>query len=147
MRKESGFNPHVVSYADAQGLLQMIPATTTRVAKELGVPYDPGKLYEPDYNIMLGSWYIGHLLQKFKGQIPFGAGSFNSGPRPVMKWLDQYGDREVDELVELVPFTQTREYMKKVTENYARYRYLYANDVYEQPLTVDKKYLTNQLTY
>lgn len=147
MRKESGFDPHVMSYADAQGLLQMIPATTTRVAKELGVPYDPGKLYEPDYNIQLGSWYIGHLLQKFKGQIPFGAGSFNSGPRPVMKWLDQYGDREVDELVELVPFTQTREYMKKVTENYARYRYLYANEIYEQPLVVDRKYLTNQLTY
>ena len=118
-----------------------------RVAKELGIPYDPGKLYEPDYNIQLGSWYIGRLLQKFKGQIPFGAGSFNSGPRPVMKWLDQYGDREVDELVELVPFTQTREYMKKVTENYARYRFLYANEVYEQPLTIDKQYLTNQLTY
>lgn len=147
MRKESGFDPHVVSYADAQGLLQMIPATSLRVSKELGVPYDPGKLYEPDYNIMLGSWYIGRLLQKFKGQIPFGAGSFNSGPRPVMKWLDQYGDREVDELVELVPFTQTREYMKKVTENYARYRYLYANEVYAQPLVVDKKYETNQLTY
>lgn len=147
MRKESGFDPHVVSYADAQGLLQMIPATSLRVSKELGVPYDPGKLYEPDYNIQLGSWYIGRLLQKFKGQIPFGAGSFNSGPRPVMKWLDQYGDREVDELVELVPFTQTREYMKKVTENYARYRYLYANEVYAQPLVVDKKYETNQLTY
>jgi len=147
MRKESGFDPHVVSYADAQGLLQMIPATSLRVSKELGVPYDPGKLYEPDYNIKLGSWYIGRLLQKFKGQIPFGAGSFNSGPRPVMKWLDQYGDREVDELVELVPFTQTREYMKKVTENYARYRYLYANEVYAQPLVVDKKYETNQLTY
>jgi soluble lytic murein transglycosylase len=125
----------------------MIPATSLRVSKELGVPYDPGKLYEPDYNIKLGSWYIGRLLQKFKGQIPFGAGSFNSGPRPVMKWLDQYGDREVDELVELVPFTQTREYMKKVTENYARYRYLYANEVYAQPLVVDKKYETNQLTY
>ena len=67
------------------------------------------------------------------GQIPIGAGSFNSGPRPVMKWLDQYGDREIDEMVELVPYTQTREYMKKVTENYARYRYLYANEVYVQP--------------
>jgi soluble lytic murein transglycosylase len=147
MRKESGFNPHVVSYADAQGLLQMIPATTLRVSKLLGVPYDPGKLYEPEYNIQLGSWYIGHLLQKFKGQVPFGAGSFNSGPRPVMKWLDLYGDRETDEAVELVPYTQTREYMKKVTENYARYRYLYNNEVYEQPLTVDKKYLKDQLTY
>lgn len=147
MRKESGFDPHILSYADAQGLLQMIPATTKRVAKELKLPYDPGRLYEPEFNVMTGSWYIGHLLQKFKGQIPFGAGSFNSGPRPVMRWLDMYGDREIDELVELVPYTQTREYMKKVTENYARYRYLYAHEVYEQPLAVDKDYLRDQLTY
>ncbi|MBA3460053.1 MAG: transglycosylase SLT domain-containing protein [Deltaproteobacteria bacterium] len=147
MRKESGFNAHVLSYADAQGLLQMIPATTRRVAKELGVPYDAGRLYEPEYNIQTGSWYIGHMLQKFKGQVPLGAGSYNSGPRPVMRWIDQYGDREIDELVELVPYTQTREYMKKVTENYARYRYLYANEVYKQPLIVDKQYLDDRLTY
>jgi soluble lytic murein transglycosylase len=147
MRKESGFDPHDLSYADAQGLLQMIPPTTQRVAKTLGIPYDAGKLYEPEYNVQTGSWYIGHLLAKFKTQIPIGAGSFNSGPRPVMKWLDTNGDRDIDELVELVPYTQTREYMKKVTENYARYRYLYAHEVYDQPLTVDKHYVANQLTY
>ncbi len=147
MRKESGFDPHDLSYADAQGLLQMIPATTKRVAKALKIPYDPGRLYEPEFNIETGSWYIGRLLQKFKGQIPIGAGSFNSGPRPVMKWLEQHGDREIDELVELVPFTQTREYMKKVTENFARYRYLYQNEIYEQPLAVDKHYIQDQLTY
>jgi soluble lytic murein transglycosylase len=147
MRKESGFNPHDLSYADAQGLLQMIPPTTQKVAKELKIPYDPGRLYEPAYNIQTGSWYIGHLLQKFKGQIPIGAGSFNCGPRPVMKWLDQYGAREIDELVELVPYTQTREYMKKVTENFARYQYLYTGKIYEQPLTVDKHYLDDRLTY
>jgi soluble lytic murein transglycosylase-like protein len=147
MRKESGFDPHDLSYADAQGLLQMIPATTIRVAKVLDLPYDPGKLYEPEYNIRTGSWYIGHLLGKFKGQIPIGSGSFNSGPRPVMKWCDQNGDRDIDELVELVPYTQTREYMKKVTENYARYRYLYAHEVYEQPLVVDKHYVQDQLIY
>jgi soluble lytic murein transglycosylase len=147
MRKESGFDPHDLSYADAQGLLQMIPPTTQRVAKTLGIPYDAGKLYEPEYNVQTGSWYIGHLLAKFKTQIPIGAGSFNSGPRPVMKWVDTNGDREIDELVELVPYTQTREYMKKVTENFARYRYLYAHEVYEQPLAVDKHYVVNQLTY
>ena len=147
MRKESGFDPHDISYADAQGLLQMIPPTTQRVARTLGIPYDDGKLYEPAYNVRTGSWYIGHLLAKFKSQIPIGAGSFNSGPRPVMKWLDTNGDREIDELVELVPYTQTREYMKKVTENYARYRYLYAHEVYAQPLAVDKHYVVDQLTY
>jgi soluble lytic murein transglycosylase len=147
MRKESGYDPHVLSYADAQGLMQMIPATTKRVAKELGLAYDPGKLYEPAFNIQTASWYIGKLLAKFKTQVPFAAGSFNSGPRPVMNWLDKHGHREVDEFVELVPFTQTREYMKKVTENYARYRYLYNNEVYEQPLVVDKNYVRDQLTY
>jgi soluble lytic murein transglycosylase len=147
MRKESGFNPHDLSYADAQGLLQMIPPTTLRVARELHVPYDPGRLYEPAYNIQTGSWYIGHLLQKFKRQIPIGAGSFNCGPRPVMKWLDQNGDREIDEFVELVPYSQTREYMKKVTENFARYQFLYEAKIYEQPLTIDKHYLDDRLTY
>jgi soluble lytic murein transglycosylase len=147
MRKESGFDPHVLSYADAQGLLQMIPATTRRVSKELGLPYAPGRLYEPDYCVRTGSWYIGRLLAKFKGQVPIGAGSFNSGPRPVMRWLDAYGDREIDEFVELVPYTQTREYMKKVTENYARYRFLYHNEIYEQPLKVDKRYADDRLTY
>jgi soluble lytic murein transglycosylase len=146
MRKESGFNPHDISYADAQGLLQMIPPTTERVAATIGIAYDPGKLYEPAYNVEVGSWYIGHLLHKFRMQIPIGAGSFNSGPKPVMKWLDQNGAREIDEFVELVPYTQTREYMKKVAENYARYRYLYAGEIYKQPIAIEH-YVVDQLTY
>ncbi len=147
MRKESGFDPHVLSYADAQGLLQMIPATTIRVAKILGLPYDPGRLYEPEFNVQTASWYIGNLLAKFGGQIPVGAGSFNSGPRPVMRWLDQNGDRPIDEFVELVSYVQTREYMKKVTENFARYTYLYGGTVYDQPLVVDKAYRVDDVTY
>ncbi|MBK7539680.1 MAG: transglycosylase SLT domain-containing protein [Myxococcales bacterium] len=147
MRKESGFDPQTLSYADAQGLLQMIPATTQRVAEKLGLPYDPGRLYDPDFNIHTGSWYIGNLLHKFKDQIPLGAGAFNSGPRPVMRWCDQNGDRELDEFVELVSYTQTREYMKKVTENYARYRYLLLGEIYDLPLAVDKAYRKDDLTY
>ncbi len=147
MRQESGFDPHVLSYADARGLLQMIPPTTIRVANALKLPYDPGRLYEPDYNVQTASWYIGRLLAKFKGQVPLGAGSFNSGPRPVMRWLDRYGDRQLDELVELVPYSQTRDYMKKVTENFARYRYLYQGEVYKLPLAVDRQYVRDQLTY
>jgi soluble lytic murein transglycosylase len=147
MRKESGFDPQTLSYADAQGLLQMIPATTARVAKVLKLTYDAGQLYDPEFNIQTGSWYIGNMLSKFKGQIPLGAGSFNSGPRPVMRWCDQNGHREIDEFVELVSYTQTREYMKKVTENYARYRYLFLGEIYDQPLTVDKAYRKDDLTY
>lgn len=147
MRKESGYDPHVVSYADAQGLLQMIPATTVRVARHLHLDYAPGDLYEPELNIHTGAWYIGNLLGKFRGQIPLGAGAFNSGPRPVVKWVAANGTRPIDELVELVSYTQTREYMKKVTENYARYVYLYTGAVYVQPLTVDAATRDDDLTY
>jgi soluble lytic murein transglycosylase len=147
MRKESGFDPHIVSYADARGLLQMIPPTTRRVARELDIPYTTDLLYQPESNIRVGAWYIGRLLSKFKGQIPLGAGSYNSGPRPVMRWIDKNGDRPIDELVELVSYRQTREYMKKVTETYARYVYLYTGRVYEQPLAVDADYVNNALTY
>ena len=147
MRKESGYDPHVHSYADAIGLLQMIPPTTRRVAPALGLSYTDDMLYDPELNIRTGSWYIGRLLQKFKMQIPLGAGSFNSGPRPVMRWLDLYGDRSMDEMVELVAYTNTREYMKKVTEIYARYLYFYRDAVYEQPLSVDRDYVKNELIY
>jgi soluble lytic murein transglycosylase len=147
MRKESGFDPHIVSYADARGLLQMIPPTTQRVARALGIPYTEDMLYDPELNIRLGSWYIGRLYHKFKGQVPLAAGSYNSGPRPVMRWVSQHGQRPMDELVELVSYTQTRGYMKKVTEAYARYLYLYEGSVYEQPLAVDAAYVKDELTY
>jgi len=147
MRKESGYDPHVASYADAIGLLQMIPPTTRRVAKLLDLPYGDDMLYQPEYNVQVGSWYIGGLLQKFGTQIPVGAGSFNCGPSPVVRWLAREGKRPVDEWVELAAYTQTREYMKRVTENYARYVYLYEGTVYEQPLALDAHVQRDDIDY
>ena len=147
MRKESGFNPHDVSYANAIGLLQMIPPTTRRVAAKLGLEYTDDLLFDPELNVKVGSWYIGNLVAKFKRQIPIAAGSFNCGPGPVMRWLDERGDRPIDEFVERVAYTQTREYMKKVVEGYARYLYLYAGIDYQQPLVVDRAYVKDDLDY
>ncbi len=147
MRKESGFDPYVLSYADARGLLQMIPATTKRVVEELGMEYNEDLLYKPSPNIRTAAWYNGKLYHKFRKQIPLSVGSFNSGPRPVMRWIDKNGERPMDEFVELVSYRQTREYMKKVTENFARYQLLYEGKEYWQPLIVDKNYVRDELTY
>jgi soluble lytic murein transglycosylase len=141
MLKESAYNPHDVSYADAIGLLQMIPPTSRKVAVHVGVPYTEDVLYDPEGNIRLGAWYIGHLLQKFKGQIAIGAGSYNAGPGAMMKWVDKYGARPLDEFVELCPYTQTREYMKKALAIYARYAWLYDKEDYLPSLTIDADYL------
>ena len=122
MQKESAYNPHDLSYADAIGLLQMIPPTSRRVAEHIGRPYTDDVLYDPEGNVQFGAWYIGHLLEKFRAQVPLGAGSFNAGPKAMIKWIAKNGQHPLDEFVELCSYTQTREYMKKVTENYARYR-------------------------
>lgn len=147
MRKESGFDPHTHSYADAQGLLQMIPPTTERVVKHLGIEYTEDLLFDPEKNIQTGAWYIGRLYHKFREQIPVGAGSYNSGPRAVMRWLKQHGDRPIDEFVELLSYRQTRKYMKRTTETYARYKYLYNGEVYEQPLELNSEFIVNEINY
>ena len=140
MRKESGFSPHDVSYADARGLLQMIPPTSAKVAATIGLGFAADQLYEPDTNIRLGATYIGSLYRKFSQQIPLAAGSYNAGPKSMARWCDQHGKHPMDEFVELIAYAQTREYVKRVVGIYARYRYLYGPAPYEIPLTVDAKY-------
>jgi soluble lytic murein transglycosylase len=147
MQKESAYNPHDVSYADAIGLLQMIPPTSRRVALRIDTPYTDDVLYDPEGNIRFGAWYIGHLLQKFKGQIALGAGSYNAGPRAMMKWVRAHGQRPLDEFIELTPYTQTREYMKKVLDIYSRYVWLYEKQDYLPDNKVDNDFIENDIDY
>jgi soluble lytic murein transglycosylase len=147
MRKESGFSPWDVSTADARGLLQMIPPTSVKVAASVGVDFSPDQLFDPEMNIRLGATYIGALSKKFGGQIPVVAGAYNAGPKAMAKWCDQHGSHPMDEFVELIAFTQTREYAKRVVGIYARYRHLYGPAPYEMPLAVDPKYAASGPDY
>lgn len=140
MHKESGFDPNVVSYADARGLLQMIPPTSRRVAASLGEPFADETLLDPETNIRLGAHYIGALYRKFNEQVPLAAGSYNAGPNAMARWLDRHGAHPLDEFVELVSYEQTREYIKRVTGIYARYRYLYAQERYLPNLEINARY-------
>ncbi len=139
MRKESGFDPHDVSYADARGLLQMIPPTSARVAATAGDPFFPDQLYDPAVNIRLGALYIGSLFKKFGGEVPLAAGAYNAGPRAMGRWCAQHAGHPTDEFVELIAFAQTREYAKRVTSLYAKYRFLYGPTPFEIPLTLETK--------
>ena len=147
MRKESGFDARDHSYADARGLLQMIPATSRRVGEKIGVPYTDATLFTPEGNVRFGAWYIGRLFRKFRAQAPLAAASYNAGPKPVMRWCDERGGLPTDEFVERIPYEQTREYAKKVSAIYARYEYLYAGRVYQVPPKLDCRYAVDEIDY
>jgi len=125
MRQESGFNTRDVSTARAIGLLQMVPPTTRRVAEALRIEYREELLFDPAYNIRVGGWYIGKLYQQYHGVLPRAAGSYNAGPGSMNRWIQRFGSEDLDVFVERIPFDETRSYVRRVTQNLARYRYLY----------------------
>jgi soluble lytic murein transglycosylase len=141
MQKETGFAPHLTSYADARGLLQLLPALGTELAAKLKMRFYPDELYQPEVNVRLGALHLGELVNMFRGQIFLAAGAYNGGIRGMTRWLDQNGRRPLDEFVELVGFRQSREYIKRATSIYARYVYLYTGKPYELPLKLNPAYL------
>jgi soluble lytic murein transglycosylase len=140
MRKESGYFPFAVSSSDAIGLLQLIPSTADSVAKKLGLVTYPDELFDPETNIQLGATYLGGLFRRFRGQEALAAGAYNAGARAMMRWCDQWGNRPLDEFVELITYDQAREYIKRVLGIYARYHQIYGQPL-ELPLTVNRHYL------
>lgn len=122
MWQESGFDPDAVSYADAMGLMQLIPPTATRVAEMAGVELRREQLFDPTMNIRLGATYVGGLAEQLG--VPLCFAGFNGGGHRVAEWLTDRGETELDLFVEHIPFTQTRNYVRRVTSHLAHYLYL-----------------------
>ncbi len=122
MRQESGYEPEAVSYADAIGLLQMLPATTRRVAEGLGVPFSRELLFDPAWNARFAAQYNATLKRRFG--VPLSFAAFNGGGHRVEAWLDERAPMDFDLFVERIGITQTKNYIRRVTSHYARYLYL-----------------------
>jgi soluble lytic murein transglycosylase len=123
MTVESAWCPRVVSSAGAVGLLQLMPITARRVARARGLRgFHLARLFEPATSIGFGAWYLGQLLRRFDGQYPLAVAAYNGGPHNVAAWVRRKAHRcALDELVEEIPFRETRLYVKKVTALAARY--------------------------
>jgi soluble lytic murein transglycosylase len=129
MREESRYKPDVSSPADAFGLLQLILPTAKRVAASMGKPVPSmGDLYQPDVNIALGTAYIRSLLDAYKNNFFLAFAGYNGGPKNVNRWLGERSGLDLDEFVENIPYSETRNYVKKVTTSLLRYQYLYQPD-------------------
>ena len=130
MRQESSFDEQIVSPAGARGLMQLMPATATAVARKLGEQPDLAALTaEPGINMRLGTAYLRSLMDQF-GAWPLALAAYNAGPRRVQDWITANGDPrpgsgdsiDMIDWIELIPFNETRNYVQRVMENVAVYR-------------------------
>ncbi len=127
-RQESAFNPAVVSPAQAYGLMQVTPDAGKYVCKKYGASFDLGRLKtDPVYNAALGAAELGGLIEDYRGSYIMTFAAYNAGRGSVKKWIERYGDPrdpKVDAVdwVELIPFSETRNYVQRIMENLQVYR-------------------------
>ncbi len=124
IRQESTFQADAVSHANAVGLMQVLPKTAKLLAKQLKVRYVKTKLFDPDYNLELGMLYIAGLLRQ-TGAPEYALAAFNAGEDRIAAWRAERNYEEIAELVESIPFTETRDYVQIVLRNAEVYRMIY----------------------
>ena len=105
---ESGFDKNAVSRQGAVGLMQIMPSTAKWCAQKLGIEYSENDLFDPEYNIKIGAYYLSYLLQKF-GSEKLALCAYNAGEGNVIKWLNE---NRKD-----IPFSETRGYVPRVLFN------------------------------
>jgi soluble lytic murein transglycosylase len=126
IRQESTFQADAVSRADAVGLMQVLPQTGRLLARQLRIRYTKNKLFEPEYNIQLGMLYVAGLLRT-TGAPEYALAAFNAGEDRIAAWRAERTYEEIPELVESIPFTETREYVQIVLRNSEVYRMIYGS--------------------
>ena len=131
-RRESEFDPGVVSGAGALGLMQVMPATGRLVAEDLGIAaaHQTSRMLDDwKYNAKLGANYLATLAAAFDGNVVMMSAGYNAGPRRPERWMELYGDPrgrrpalDIVDWIEMIPFNETRNYVMRVTESLPVYR-------------------------
>ncbi len=124
MREESRFDPDAKSVAGARGLMQLMPHTAYRLDKDinLGISRD-SQLNEVRKNINLGVYYLKTLFREFRS-LPYVLAAYNAGEAMVRKWQQRDNHMEADEFIEEIPYSETRNYVKKVVNSFFQYKRL-----------------------
>lgn len=127
-RRESEFDPGVVSPAGARGLMQVMPETARRLAAGLGTDFSAARLTaDPAWNVTLGSTYLAQMIEEFGPAVALVASGYNAGPGRPRQWIERMGDPrdpavDVVDWVEDIPYGETRTYVQRVVESLVIYR-------------------------
>ena len=126
-RQESNFDPKQRSAPGARGMMQLMPSTASHVARGLGVGYSAYMLDDPDYNMRLGSAYLGSMINNFGGSYVMAVASYNAGPNHMPNWTSICGDPRSSttdpiDFIECIPISETRNYVMRAMETMEVYR-------------------------
>jgi soluble lytic murein transglycosylase len=123
IRQESEFNPSAISPANAYGLMQLLPSAGKSIAREEGIShFQTYQLFDPATNIRLGTRYLRKTLDKFGGVTEYALAAYDAGDDRVRDWQAAGPYQGMDEFVESIPFTETREYVEAILRNYETYK-------------------------
>jgi soluble lytic murein transglycosylase len=126
IRQESEFNAKVVSYANAYGLMQLLPSTGKSLARKHGERhFSTSELLDPSTNIELGTADLKASIAKYGGQVEYVLASYNAGDTPVHRWIAYDDYKDMPEWVESIPYSQTRNYVESILRNREMYREVY----------------------
>ena len=128
MRAETYYRESLSSNVGALGLMQIMPQTFEKISKFGGIkikdPMDP-------YDSMKASvWYLSKLLKRFDNNLIAATAAYNAGPHNVSDWISRYGGKEAYLFVEMIPYKETRDYVKKVMRFYMIYSYIYEDEFF-----------------
>lgn len=124
MRQESLFQSDIRSGAGALGLMQLLPGTGRRIAHALGAPRPAANdLLRIDTNIRYGAYYLRQTMDDLQSNPLLATAAYNAGPRRVVAWLPRHTSVAADVWAETIPFRETRQYVQRVMEYAAVYRW------------------------
>ena len=128
MRAETYYRESLSSNVGALGLMQIMPQTFEKISKFGGIKIkDPMNPYD---SMKASVWYLSKLLKRFDNNLIAATAAYNAGPHNVSDWISRYGGRDAYLFVEMIPYKETRDYVKKVMRFYMIYSYIYEDEFF-----------------
>lgn len=125
---ESSYDKDAISPKSAKGLMQISPQTGQWIGEELALSdYSEEKLFLPEINIMMGTWYLNRLSRQYEDNLDHVLIAYNAGSGNLKKWLENEEYCQDGENISKIPFKETEEYLVKVRHNIRIYKVLYKN--------------------
>lgn len=126
IKAESNFDSNAVSPKNAKGLMQLLDSTGEWAAKKADIKdFSDEMLLNPETNINIGCWYFSYLMSKYHQDRQLALAAYNAGSGNVAKWLKDSSLSHDGKKLNIIPFDETNNYVKRVNKYYKMYKSLY----------------------